>query len=633
MKRFMKTIMGKTTLFLAFLLCFGIGLGSVAGARFMIECDVYGTTKEEHFQEMREEEMIAVMMQYLYPKYVYQESVSKPNSKIAFVLYDENGKELENSGNLKEFSKDQKFECRFGTLYDEAGNITDLFSSRTAVVYDHIKYYRAVIYSNFEEAITEHEEFVRMGLEAAYAMKYFVYPLGILAAVGCIYIFVSLLSVAGKRPGVKGITLGPISKIPFDILVAGTAGIVIFFIRCIKYVPYALRYLYFAVSVIGLLCVILGLCMIFAIRVKTRTLIKGSWIYKVFVIIKKLTIQILQSAYKIFGCIPLLWKSILIVGGITVVEFIIIHPWYTGSIAFGGWILEKVILIPIILYIAWSLKRLKIAGEEIANGNVSYCVETKGLVWELKKHAENLNNISTGISLAVEERLKSERMKTELITNVSHDIKTPLTSIINYAGLMCDEKVTDSTKKECAEVLLRQSDKLKRLIEDLVEASKASTGNLEIIPVPCDVSVFVSQASGEYEEKMQQAGLQLITKVPEKQLVILADSRRMWRVFDNLMNNICKYSQTGTRVYVVLEEKDGKVAITFKNTSKALLNISAEELMERFVRGDASRNSEGNGLGLSIARSLTELQGGKFTLDIDGDLFKVKIEFAIHQNM
>ena len=248
---------------------------------------------------------------------------------------------------------------------------------------------------------------------------------------------------------------------------------------------------------------------------------------------------------------------------------------------------------------------------------------------DLKKQGEDLNSIASGMSLAVEKQLKSERMKTELITNVSHDIKTPLTSIINYADLIGKEPCENAKITEYAEVLVRQSVRLKRLIEDLVEASKASTGNLEVCLQPCDASVFLIQADGEYEEKLKKADLTLVVQQSESEIRILADGRRMWRVFDNLMNNICKYAQPGTRVYLILEKKEKKAVITFKNTSREALNISEEELMERFVRGDSSRNTEGNGLGLSIARSLTELQKGTMNIQIDGDLFKAVLEFPV----
>jgi signal transduction histidine kinase len=214
-----------------------------------------------------------------------------------------------------------------------------------------------------------------------------------------------------------------------------------------------------------------------------------------------------------------------------------------------------------------------------------------------------------------------------LITNVSHDIKTPLTSIINYTDLISKEPCENEKIKEYTAVLTRQSERLKKLIEDLIEASKASTGNLEVILSPCEVNVLLSQAVGEYEEKFQQQDLQLIVKQPEHPVRIMADGRRIWRVFDNLLNNICKYAQSGTRVYLDLLETEEDVEIVFKNTSAQALNISADELKERFVRGDSSRNTEGNGLGLSIAQSLIELQKGTMDLQVDGDLFKVVLIF------
>ena len=227
----------------------------------------------------------------------------------------------------------------------------------------------------------------------------------------------------------------------------------------------------------------------------------------------------------------------------------------------------------------------------------------------------------------MDESVKSERFKTELITNVSHDIKTPLTSIINYVDLLRKEELANENAEEYLEVLARQSNRLKKLIEDLMEASKASTGNLAVNLERLEAGVSMTQTVGEFEDKMQANQLELLVEKPEQPVYIMADARHLWRVIDNLMNNICKYAQPGTRVYIDLKERDGRAVITLRNTSKYPLNISAEELMERFVRGDSSRNTEGSGLGLSIARSLMELMGGTFAIFVDGDLFKVVLEF------
>ena len=223
--------------------------------------------------------------------------------------------------------------------------------------------------------------------------------------------------------------------------------------------------------------------------------------------------------------------------------------------------------------------------------------------------------------------MKSEHFKTELITNVSHDLKTPLTSIINYVDLLQKIEINNPQAKEYLDVLARQAAKLKKLTEDLIDASKASTGNIKMELSNIDMNEFVEQIAGEYADKLRSMELDPITTIPSDRLVIMADGRYLWRVFDNLFNNVCKYAQPHTRVFISLSGTRDKVRISLKNTSRELLNITADELMERFVRGDSSRSSEGSGLGLSIARSLTELQKGSMQLYVDGDLFKIELEF------
>jgi signal transduction histidine kinase len=281
----------------------------------------------------------------------------------------------------------------------------------------------------------------------------------------------------------------------------------------------------------------------------------------------------------------------------------------------------------VVIWAVLQMARLQEGSRRIAEGDNSTPIDTQGMFWEFKKHAENINKIGDGIAIAVEQQMKSERFKTELITNVSHDIKTPLTSIINYVDLIKKEEITDPVLTEYVEVLDRQSARLKKLIEDLMEASKASTGNLTVHLEKCDAAVFLSQVVGEFQDRAHANDLSLIVTTPPEPVEIMADGRHLWRVFDNLLNNICKYAQPGTRVYISLEEKEGKAVLTFKNISRYQLNISGEELMERFVRGDSSRNTEGSGLGLSIAQSLTTLMNGTMDLSVDGDLFKVTLSF------
>ena len=223
--------------------------------------------------------------------------------------------------------------------------------------------------------------------------------------------------------------------------------------------------------------------------------------------------------------------------------------------------------------------------------------------------------------------MKSEHFKSELITNVSHDIKTPLTSIVNYVDLLEKEELGNETAREYVAVLSRQSGKLKKLIDDLVEASKASAGVLPVHTERCELGVLLDQCAGEYGERLRAAALDLVVTKPETPVVILADGRHMWRILDNLLSNVLKYAMPGTRVYLSLTREGERAVVTLRNISRDPLNLSGEALMERFVRGDSSRNTEGSGLGLAIARSLAQLQGGELDLTVDGDLFKVTLRF------
>ncbi|MCI9072734.1 MAG: HAMP domain-containing histidine kinase [Lachnospiraceae bacterium] len=300
-------------------------------------------------------------------------------------------------------------------------------------------------------------------------------------------------------------------------------------------------------------------------------------------------------------------------------------------LVWGLWILEKTILAPLVLRTARGMERLRTSGRELAKGNLGYQISLEGMKGEALQFGRDLNAISQVVADAVEDRMKSEHLKTELITNVSHDIKTPLTSIINYADLIGREPSDNEKIAEYAGVLHRQSTRLKKLIEDLMEVSKAATGNLEVHLERCQAGVLLSQAMGEFEQRLQEREIDLIIRQCQEPVWIMADTRMLWRILDNLMTNICKYAQSGTRVYLSLETQEGQAVLVFKNISSQPLEMDAEELMERFVRGDKSRHTEGSGLGLAIARSLTELQGGSMQLTTDGDLFKVTLVFPVAQ--
>lgn len=263
----------------------------------------------------------------------------------------------------------------------------------------------------------------------------------------------------------------------------------------------------------------------------------------------------------------------------------------------------------------------------IAKGDTGFRLDTKKLTGKERTVGDHINNIGSGLDTALQEKVKSERLKADLITNVSHDIKTPLTSIINYVDLLKRQKIQDPKIASYLEVLDQKSQRLKTLTEDLVEASKASSGNLKLEVTDIDLVELVQQTNGEFEERFDQRHLKIISDFPDGMIIIKADGRRLWRVLENLYTNAFKYAQEGSRVYVDVTSVDGKAIFTMKNISEKPLNISPDELTERFVRGDVARTTEGSGLGLSIARSLTQLQNGEFVITIDGDLFKAQVIF------
>ncbi|MCI7740936.1 MAG: HAMP domain-containing histidine kinase [Clostridiales bacterium] len=467
--------------------------------------------------------------------------------------------------------------------------------------------------------------------ERAYGLRYELIAVALVSLIISILLFVFLMSAAGHRDGSDTITPNFIDRIPFDLFTAVMAIV----ICC----PIALgievgRSFAFA-NLLGLLVAfVLGELLLFlffmslSTRLKLKNVVKSCLIYRILCWCWRL----LKKAGRLFRAfihgLPLLGRTGFAVAAVLLVEFIYIcaTEHSTGAQLFG-WFVERAVLLALLVYLLACVKRLRTGASKIARGDMNYSIDTKYMHGDLLDHANDLNSIRDGISRAVNERMKSEHFKTELITNVSHDIKTPLTSIVNYVDLLSKENIENEKAQEYIEVLQRQSARLKKLTEDLVEASKASTGNLTVNLERCELGVLLDQTAGEYGEKLSAQGLELILKKPEEPVTVLADGRHLWRILDNLMNNICKYAQPGTRVYLNLEKQAGKAVMTFRNVSKYQLNISGDELMERFVRGDSSRNTEGSGLGLSIARSLAQLQGAQLDLMVDGDLFKVTVTF------
>ena len=363
--------------------------------------------------------------------------------------------------------------------------------------------------------------------------------------------------------------------------------------------------------------------MTFAARIKAHCLWRTTAVGMVILLI----VKVFRFAAFIFKNLRLTWKVILLCGGIVFLDLftlIIISSNYK-FIGLFLWFVGHVLLTILLLMWAIGFTRIRDYSKKIAQGELGSRIERDYLFGDLKRTADDLEGVGEGVRRAVDERMRSERLKTELITNVSHDLKTPLTSIVNYVDILSKDDIQDESAKEHIGVLKRQAARMKKLIEDLVEVSKASSGNVNVNLERTDVNLLLTQTVTEYSQRFDDGKLTPVVKIPERKMIANLDGRLMWRILDNLCNNICKYALAGTRVYISAEDRGDSIVVSFKNISRFPLDVTGEDLMERFVRGDSSRNTEGSGLGLSIAKSLSDLQGVGFNLAIDGDLFKAEL--------
>ena len=446
--------------------------------------------------------------------------------------------------------------------------------------------------------------------------------LSALFALLALFCFCFSMASAGHWAGQEGIHLTWLDKIPADVW--------LLVLLCTFFIGWEAFYyewgrVFFCAALVPL--VLLFLCA-FAAQCKAGTVLRGALIGRIARFLWRIVRAIFRALLHTLARLPLVWKTALVGLVIAGAEFLLyINDFY--RVRYGVFLMMKIIELLAVLYIAVSLRALQKGGEKLARGDFSSPIDTRYLIGDFKRYGQELNDVQGGLEQAVQEQMKAEHLKTELITNVSHDIKTPLTSIVNYVDLLKKEDMPSPAAREYIAVLDRQSHRLKKLTEDLVEASKASSGALNVELQPTDVNVLLSQIEGEYQERLAACHLTLVTQPPAPGTMIQADSRLLSRVMDNLVSNVCKYAMENTRVYVTAAVRDGQAVISFKNVSRDELNISPDELMERFVRGDASRHSEGSGLGLSIARSLVQLQGGTFALSIDADLFRADIVFPL----
>lgn len=593
MKGFLRTIGGKITLVALFLIMAYAALAALFGVFFCINRGLYDEDTEDYasYDYYRDFAIEAAIFALSDDKC----GMADKYAHISFKVTDSKGNVLVQDG-PKGYDLDQTI-----TVYAQ----TDPIMGVSCGIYQEDEHEPYEVTFSIDSA----EGLSLSQVKEKKLADRFKYAL-IAAVAGCtligLAIYIMILCVSARRPGSEEVHPGYFHFIPTDIMLIPLVMNLCLF-------GAGNEAAYAAVFILPFTGVLLSMSI--AARIKDKSLVKNTVIYRILMLI-----------WKFITIIPSIWKVLLLIA-FECVSDLLICALNNGEERFTVFVISKLMVIPLVIYFVYMLTRLKDGARKLASGDFDHRVNTKYMVGDIKNSAEDMNSIAKGMDLALQEKMKSERLKTELITNVSHDIKTPLTSIINYTDLISKEKTDNSKIAEYTEVLTRQSDKLKRLIEDLVEASKASTGNIEVELVPCEAGIFLTQCAGEFEDRFNSCELTQVVSVPDKEIKINADGRRMLRVFDNLMSNICKYSQPGTRVYMTLKEEGNEAVFEFKNTSKDALNMTEEELMERFTRGDKSRNTEGNGLGLAIARSLTELQGGRLNIDIDGDLFKAYVRF------
>ena len=452
---------------------------------------------------------------------------------------------------------------------------------------------------------------------------YHIELVAMLINVACVVVFIPCFSFqlrsAGHWEGHEDLYLTWLDRIPLDFYLVAA-----FTMLMIGIESYNAETNFICICIVIFMAALLVPSL--AARYKTGTLWTNTLLYRLWRLVQRCGGGFLRSVGAMLRSIPLVWSAFAVLLGLSAIDLLFL-AWDSRMTTISIWTIVRCVVILLLLYVMLDIRKLLKAGEEMAAGDFSQQVSVACPLPAVQEHADHLNSIQSGLQKAVDERMRSERLKTELITNVSHDIKTPLTSIVNYVDLLSKTDVTDPTAREYITVLERQAQRLRKLTEDLVEASKAATGNIAVHLLPTDLNVLLTQVCGEYEQRLGEKNLSLVFTPAADAPHIMADGQLLWRVLDNLLGNVCKYAMPGTRVYITAETADGRAAVSIKNISLYPITVTGEELTERFVRGDSARSTEGSGLGLSIAASLTELQQGRCAIHVDDDLFKATLTF------
>ena len=569
----------------------------------------------------------------------YNYDNSSINSYINYIIIDEKTENLYTNIKSSDYIKEiQEMKNKKNFWNYEGGKITTNIDS---INQDNAKYIIASYSQNYLEGVKVYSSFDEeaYGYSNSYYIQNTVYemfknnqnsPVYLIpiTSVLLLAMIVYLVWAIGHEKGKDEIQLSGIDKVPYEILIT-----IIFFALGIfvslgvasveTIIPQKMLIPLIVISYLGSYGSLAVGTATTIKRLKAKSFWRSFLMYKIYAWAKekvKKLFNVVSDKNSSKRKITIFYWGFIIVSGLI---FLATASGVGVLLLLVFWVFVYILMLK---YIE-KVDKINQALKEIYEGNPNVHLEKEELTGVLKQMAEYINDIAGGFTNAIEQSLKSERLKTELITNVSHDIKTPLTSIINYVDLLKQEDIKDEKIKQYIDILNQKSLRLKKLIEDLVEASKVSSGNVKLNIEVIDLKELLAQTIGEFEDRFENKNLKIDIEIPDEEVKIKADNRYMYRVIENLFSNITKYSIDNSRVYISLTKQNDKIKLEIKNISKDKLNISPDELMQRFVRGDKSRYTEGSGLGLSIAKSLTEMQGGKFDINIDGDLFKVIIEY------
>lgn len=633
-----------------------IAVGCVLGISYLVEYNFYEegdggrTAKTVAFQLYSLDDLEQAQDYYScfyededsYRLNYYKDRFSSDRTNFMFYVTDNSGviyytnSKAGADGAEKEFSDAEYGGSSSFFIYDEKGETIPL----------RINYYVSAL---GESSVNDKYSSAFRWIEIADSLKYMLFLALALSAV-IIIIMLSLITInAGMRENESGeVEPGFIDKIPFDIcllflVIVVVIAWVIMGLTMAGDVGMVLNNVIILILFVALILILMTFLQTLSVRVKMGKLYKNTLVYMVIRKFKRKTPRKLRK--RIFKEISFFKKMCIGIALYIIVEAaILLAMVYLGIIGevfapmsvlgmfLVVWALSRLILIPIIAMIAINLNYIKEEGQRLAEGVLGDEIAGKLTIASFRAHGKNLDQIKREINKAMEQEIKSERLKTELITNVSHDIKTPLTSIVSYVDILRREETTEEEREKYLEILSRHTKNLNILLDELIEASKISSGNIEIELSRISMNIIISQTVEEFADKLEKNALLPRISMPDDDVYVMGDGRWIWRILSNLLNNACKYAAPDTDVEIDLEAVDGKAILRIINEAKSEITVDAQELTERFVRGDSSRHTEGSGLGLSITKILAELQDAQLEVEVDGEQrFIAKLIFDVSE--